>query len=477
MYLPSTLLPRISRLLMWTVGSLLLVAYNLIEWLVLFPTRRRSKWVFVAMMLGVLWLNWVVPVGDQRSVSAISSASSQYDYRLISWEFENVFDKWGHRLWTVLPWTPTSEVDRREALDRYVVLVDELRVAKDELARVTAANGDDGQTVSDAQDAFDRLIAERDGLRDGVEEYLEQIIAETMRSPKIGLVDAFVWPPVDFRIDDPPKLLVTSPRDEIDRLEDALLDPAVSVEVMSEIEAELLESHDLSAIVLQTGGLASYPNVIPTTNLKRLVDVGTHEWLHAYLVFHPLGRAYFDGGEIRSMNETLADIFGREVGLMVYSQVTGEPYVAPTRPERAMNRDPEAESDDKETASEKSEEFSFNRFMGETREVTDEMLADGLIDEAEAYMEARRVELLDHGHNIRKINQAYFAFHGTYAESPSSTSPIARYMWDLREQVDSVGELVKLLRPLRTYMEFEQLLVERGIELEPDEETGESEAE
>ena len=115
--------------------------------------------------------------------------------------------------------------------------------------------------------------------------------------------------------------------------------------------------------------------------------------------------------------------------------------------------------------------------MGETREVTDEMLADGLIDEAEAYMEARRVELLDHGHNIRKINQAYFAFHGTYAESPSSTSPIARYMWDLREQVDSVGELVKLLRPLRTYMEFEQLLVERGIELEPDEETGESEAE
>jgi hypothetical protein len=30
---------------------------------------------------------------------------------------------------------------------------------------------------------------------------------------------------------------------------------------------------------------------------------------------------------------------------------------------------------------------------------------------------------------------------------------------------------------LRTYMEFEQLLVERGIELEPDEETGESEAE
>jgi hypothetical protein len=461
---------------MWTVGSLLLVAYNVVERAVLFPTQRRSKWVFIALMLGVLWLIWVVPVGDQRSVSAVSSASSQYDYRLISWEFENVLDKWGHRLWTVLPWTPTSETDRREALDRYVVLVDELRVAKDELVRVTAANGDDGQTVSYAQDAFDRLIGERDGLRDGVEEYLEQIIAETVGSPEVGLAGAFVWPPVDFRIDDPPKLLVTSPRDEIDRIEDALIDPNVSVDVMSRIEAELLDSHDLSAIVIQTGGLASYPNVIPTRNLKRLVDVGTHEWLHAYLVFHPLGRAYFDGGEIRSMNETLADIFGREVGLMVYSQVTGEPYVAPTRPETAVKRDLVAESEE-EVAPKENDEFSFNRFMGETREVTDELLAEGLIDEAEAYMEERRVELLDHGYNIRKINQAYFAFHGTYAESPSSTSPIARYMWDLREQVDSVGELVKLLRPLGTYKEFEQLLVERGIELEPDEEIDEPEAE
>ena len=84
-------------------------------------------------------------------------------------------------------------------------------------------------------------------------------------------------------------------------------------------------------------------------------------------------------------------------------------------------------------------------------------------------MEARRVELNGHGYTIRKINQAYFAFHGTYAESPSSTSPIARYMWDLREQVDSVGELVKLLSPLGSYKEFEQLLVERGVELEQSE--------
>ena len=111
-------------------------------------------------------------------------------------------------------------------------------------------------------------------------------------------------------------------------------------------------------------------------------------------------------------------------------------------------------------------DFSFNRFMAETRKRTDELLEEGLIDDAEAYMESRRVELLGHGFAIRKINQAYFAFHGTYAESPSSTSPIARYLWDLREQVETVGDLVKLLRPLGSYPEFEQLLIGRGIALE-----------
>jgi hypothetical protein len=244
---------------------------------------------------------------------------------------------------------------------------------------------------------------------------------------------------------------------------------------MARIESELAESDDISALIIQTGGLASYPNVVPTADLKRLVDVGAHEWLHAYLVFRPLGRAYFGGGDIRSMNETLADIFGREVGLMVYSEITGEPYVAPTRPDTARNTDlADDEADAPDAEIEDPEEFSFNQFMGATRKHTDDLLADGLIDEAELYMEDRRVELLDHGYVIRKINQAYFAFHGTYAESPSSTSPIARYLWDLREQVDTVGELVKLLSPLATYEDFERLLVTRGIELADDESSDEN---
>ena len=475
-HLPKIRFPSsasIKHVLMWTIGSLLLVAFNSVEWLVTFPNGRWRRRVVVGLLLITLMLGWLVPDGDRRSDSAVTSASLKYSYGLVSWELQNVFDKWGHRVWTAFPWTPTSEDDRRRALDRYVDLVGELRDANHELNDATSESDPDKRIVSSAQDTVDRLISERNGLRDGLEEYLEQIIARTVQSDEVGLAGRFVWPPVDFRIDSPPKLLVTSPRDEIVRAQNVLIDPDISIGEMSRIESELAESDDISALIIQTGGLASYPNVVPTADLKRLVEVGAHEWLHAYLVFQPLGRAYFRGGDIQSMNETVADIFGREVGLLVYSEITGEPYVAPTRPDTARNIDPEddddADSSNLGTEIEDPEEFNFNRFMGETRKQTDELLVDGLIDEAESYMEDRRVELLDHGYVIRKINQAYFAFHGTYAESPSSTSPIARYLWDLREQVDSVGELVKLLSPLGTYEDFEELLVIRGIELAGDE--------
>ncbi len=52
--------------------------------------------------------------------------------------------------------------------------------------------------------------------------------------------------------------------------------------------------------------------------------------------------------------------------------------------------------------------------MNETRVTVDQLLADGKIDQAEAYMEQRRELFVAHGYLIRKLNQAYFAFYGGY---------------------------------------------------------------
>ena len=415
------------------------------------------------MLMAILFLIWLIPIGDNRTGSVAKFASLGHEYRLVSWELENVLGKWSHRFWTVLPWTPTSEADRRASLDRYMVLVEEYRVADNLLKDVTSSIDPDIRLLNDAQRRVDQIVIERDKIRDGLEEYLEQIISETVRTDEVGLVGSFVWPPVDFRIDSPPKLLVTSPRNEIRRVEGILIDPDISVEETLSIERELVELHDVSALIIQTGGLASFPSVVPMVDLQRLMDIAAHEWLHGHLIFYPLGRSYFVDGEMRSVNETLSDLFGREIGQRVYAKITDQPYVAPVRPETAsLNWNSGKALEKKENLN----QFSFNQFMSETRDRTDNLLLDGLVEEAEAYMETRRIQLLGHGYSIRKINQAYFAFHGTYGESPSSASPIARYIWDLREQVDTVGELVKMLRGLKTYEQFEQLLVDQGVELE-----------
>ncbi len=46
--------------------------------------------------------------------------------------------------------------------------------------------------------------------------------------------------------------------------------------------------------------------------------------------------------------------------------------------------------------------------------------AQAKIVEAENYMEERRQFINSHGYGIRKLNQAFFAFYGAYADQPGA---------------------------------------------------------
>jgi len=124
------------------------------------------------------------------------------------------------------------------------------------------------------------------------------------------------------------------------------------------------------------------------------------------------------------MNETTASIAGKEIGRkvleMFYPELVPqpEPGTEPLEP-----TEPPA--------------FDFRAEMHETRVTVDELLADGEIDEAESYMERRRSFFWEHGYQIRKLNQAYFAFYGAYADEPGGAAGAAE---------DPVGEAVRALR-------------------------------
>ena len=73
----------------------------------------------------------------------------------------------------------------------------------------------------------------------------------------------------------------------------------------------------------------------------------------------------------------------------------------------------------------------------------DEYLAQGEIEQAEEFMEQKRQYLVENGYYIRKLNQAYFAFHGTYADRPTSISPIGVELKRLRSQSDSLKDFLE----------------------------------
>jgi hypothetical protein len=95
--------------------------------------------------------------------------------------------------------------------------------------------------------------------------------------------------------------------------------------------------------------------------------------------------------------------------------------------------------------------------MRKTRLTVDQLLAEGKVKEAEAYMEAQRQVLWEHGYRIRKLNQAYFAFYGAYADEPGGAAgedPVGQAVRDLYANSDSLASFLKTIAWMTSFDEL-----------------------
>jgi hypothetical protein len=86
------------------------------------------------------------------------------------------------------------------------------------------------------------------------------------------------------------------------------------------------------------------------------------------------------------------------------------------------------------------------------------LLADGRTEEAETLMNEKRDEFEAHGHYIRRLNQAYFAFHGFYADTPGSIDPLGPKLQTLFEREGSPGAFVRAVRGVTTREDVDEIL-------------------
>jgi hypothetical protein len=366
---------------------------------------------------------------DLSSGDRIDAVANRNAYDVLGWELRYFPQKWLYKLATAFD-GGRSRADQDALLRRYFELA----------ADISALEQDETDTP-----ALTEARRERDAIENDVEKMLEDRIGDFLRDegfvmnpPLFSDID-LLFPPVDFELDRPPKLLAISPRDRIELDRSYLLAPGLEPETVTAIESEAEET-GVSALVVNTGGVATYPSVIPELgSYHEVVETAIHEWLHQYLFFYPLGRSYFRGGETRTLNETVANLAGSELADLFIERY-GSPSPAPPSPPSTPSG------------------FDFRAEMHALRLRVEELLTQGRVEEAEQLMAEKRDDFEQHGYYIRRINQAYFAFYGSYANTPGSIDPIGPKLQRLRDRAGSVTEFVRLARGLTSEAGLDRLL-------------------
>lgn len=301
------------------------------------------------------------------------------------------------------------------------------------------------------QDILEAYIASPipEGDYDLAEEIIVAEITEVLTGEEVS-----VTPSVKFELIPHLYLLVISERGRINIIHYALFQKALSLEKMNEIELGASISEQVgdwecelgcsiiepqqSAVVVRIGGVATNPPSVVSSNLATVVHIATHEWGHEYLRLYPLGQHYTSDSDIAMLNEMVADTVAEEILEALFHKYGWE---APTKAKGGCTREE----------------------LRPVRIAVDQLLAEGKIDEAEAYMEEARQRLCSEGWCPRKLNQAFFAFCERYGGGAAGDSPIPSMFKELRAQYPSLREFLEEMRVVSSHEDFLSLLEEKEI--------------
>jgi hypothetical protein len=389
-------------------------------------------WRIIGYIAGIVIMLFILnystlPQGDEWTAVGILSRSYQFDY--LGWEAEALTTKAEQTLYGVHPF---MDEDRRS---QYI---------RDYMSQLGQAESVEGQIdtmfadpqVSDPETASADLRAQRDTLRADlrskqplVESILEGQVAAVLVEQGFGL-NGQLLPPIAMHFTQVPNLLVVSPRDKIETDVSINLNP-MTVDDETALESKIDRSQNVSSLVVPLGGLALYPAmVLETTSIQFVLETFSHEWLHNYLFFYPLGLNYDFGGETQIINETTANLFGREVGRLVLERYYPD-LMPPNQPATPPS------SNDSSAVSPGPPPFDFGGEMRETRVVVDQLLSQG------------------------EISEAYFAFYGNYqsaAPGEGGSDPIGPAVQAIREASPSIHAWIVTMETITTR---EQLLAVR----------------
>jgi len=334
----------------------------------------------------------------------------------------------------------------------YLELVAQIQDAELQFRQIYAdpAVSDPRAASATVRQELEKLYARRAQIGPVAESILQSQVSQVAAQMDLSMGGQPV-PPVLYHSTPLPLNLVVSPRDVIRQDHSITLVPDLSVEQQVELEDRIDRAMDVSSLVVRVGGIGTYPTMVQQTrDLNWLSSVIAHEWVHNFLTLRPLGISYLESPEMRVINETTASIAGDEIGRAVIQEYYPELLPPPPAPSSPASTPAPSEPP----------AFDFRKEMRLTRTTVDQLLAEGKIEQAEEYMEMRRKVFWDNGYSIRKLNQAYFAFYGGYADDPWAAGvtedPIGAAVRALRAQSPSLAAFLKRISWITSFEQLQQ---------------------
>jgi hypothetical protein len=412
---------------------------------------RRALWAVVAILLLLIQQRSAIHPDDWFPQQAGVFIAGRY-YDFVGWELNavglKVAQAAAHVHWQL------DDAQRRQLVVDYFDLLRQIHDLENRIKEQYATLTDQALAsgVAPMEEKLAALRRQQTAWQPLVEAILEEQVTAVLAD--VGFAPAgVVFPPVRFHVTQTPLYLVVSPRDEIKTKYGTMLRAGLSLEAQVTLEEAIDQALDVSSLAEGVGGVGTYPTmVIESSSLPWVVDTIAHEWSHNYLFFRPLGWHYLDSPQLTTINETVSSIFGGEIAHRVLARYY--PQMVPRHIKRRHNVGWEPLPEDPAA-------FDFGREMRKTRLRVDALLAEGKVEEAEAYMEVRRHVFVDNGYRqLRKLNQAYYAFHGSYAIGPGAVDPIGPLLKRLRLRHDSLKSFVDAVQGIVTYQDLERILAE-----------------
>ena len=290
------------------------------------------------LVLGLLLVVLLLLRADTFALTPARATASAHLFSLIQWEVTNLPSKWLHLLWNTLPGRKPPREKRLELLQEYLALARKVQKEEDRLEGVyfrrstTLVGGATKEKAPASDEYLNELLEAKEKLRAEAEEAIEAELSAVLIDEGFGFRLGLLFPPVDLRFEEPPTILVISPRDRLLYQEGVILSPDMPVLERDRLEKEILQRHDLSALVDNLAGLGTYPSIVSDLYpLRTVLQTAAHEWLHHYLFFRPMGRNFRSSAAMFTLNETAADLAGRELGDTTFVRVGGDLSVSSSR--------------------------------------------------------------------------------------------------------------------------------------------------